>query len=108
MPRGLTFGTGLRSPRGTSWEMEKAGFKVIRCKNRFKKENVTAQESAGYRDLQLIVYILGTELLLEVQLHLECMYKLKTEVAANKDKDGRTGHERYVAFRQLKEEAELL
>ena len=50
----------------------------------------------------------GTELLLEIQLHLECMYKLKTEVATNKGKDGKTGHERYVEFRQLKEGAELL
>lgn len=89
-------------------EIRLAGFETVRIKNRFSKKNKTAKESAGYRDLQLVVKVKGTELLLEIQLHLECMYKLKSEVAEGTDTNGETGHERYIQFRQLKEGAELL
>lgn len=56
-----------------------------------------------------MVYVKGTsKLLLELQLHLEPIYHLKTEVGANTDGTGKTGHERYVAFRTLKERADRL
>ena len=87
--------------------LESEDMVFFRVKNRFA-EDYDAAPIGGYRDLQLLVYVKGTKLLLEVQLHLECMYKLKTSVAQNKDADGKTGHERYVEFRQLKEGAELL
>ena len=89
-------------------EIVAAGFVVLRIKNRFAKSNKTAVDTGGYRDLRLLVYVVDTKLLLEIQLHLECMYKLKTSVSQNKDANGKTGHERYVEFRQLKEGAKLL
>jgi hypothetical protein len=76
---------------------------VVRIKNRFARSNKTAKESGGYRDLQLVA-MLQSGLLLEVQIHLEAFYKLKTEVAGDVD-GGQSGHERYIDFRQLKEEA---
>ena len=81
---------------------------IVRIKNRFDKENKTAKDTGGYRDVQLLVKIKGTDLLLEVQLHIKGIHDLKTKVATSKDADGQTGHERYIAFRNMKEAAELL
>ena len=81
---------------------------VIRIKNRFDKANKNATATGGYRDVQLLVRIKGTDLLLEVQLHIREIYDLKTRVATTKDAEGRTGHERYIEFRNIKEAAELL
>ena len=77
---------------------------IVRVKNRFAKCNKTAKESGGYRDLQLVAR-LQSGLLLEIQVHLKAFYVLKTEVAGNEDGEGQSGHERYIDFRQLKEQA---
>ena len=81
---------------------------IVRIKNRFDQKNKTAKETGGYRDVQLLVKIKGTDLLLEVQLHIKGIHDLKTKVATSKDADGQTGHGRYIGFRNLKEAAELL
>ena len=81
--------------------------KTIRIKNRFSKNNKEATESGGYRDLQTVVLLQG-DMLLEIQIHLALFYKLKTEVAMDTDADGKTGHQRYIQFRQLKEKAEFV
>ena len=81
---------------------------IVRIKNRFDSDNKAAVETGGYRDAQLLVKIKGTELLLEVQLHIKGIHDLKTKVAGTKDANGQTGHERYIEFRNMKEAAELL
>merc|ERR1711918_119398 len=69
-------------------------------------KNKTAKKTAGYRDLQILVRVPPLGLFLEVQLHLEAIHNLKVSVASKRDGSGRTGHERYVEFRTLKEKAE--
>ena len=63
---------------------------IIRIKNRFDKSN-NAKATASYRDLQMLCYIPGTEMLFEVQLHLRCIHDLKEEAASKVSPDGRTG-----------------
>lgn len=81
-------------------------FIVIRIKNRFDKENTAAKRTGAYRDIQVVCYVKGTKLLFELQLHLTCIYEVKSSVAATKDANNKTGHERYIEFRELKEEAD--
>ena len=58
--------------------------------------------------MQLLIEMPGSGALLEVQLHLKEMYQLKSEVAEPYGKDFRTGHERCIEFRTIKEKALLL
>ncbi len=79
---------------------------IIRIKNRFAKCNVDAKDSGGPRDLQLVVR-LDSGVLVELQLHLTIFHDLKTKVAGEENSEGKTGHERYIDFRQLKELADF-
>lgn len=81
---------------------------IVRIKNRFARANKTAKESGGYRDLQLVAKIIGTSLLIEIQLHLKAFYQLKSEVGTSVDAGGQTGHERYIEFRGIKEQVRLV
>ena len=81
-------------------------FIIIRIKNRFAKANEVAKDTGAYRDCQLNLLIPGTKLVIEVQLHLDVIYELKSKVAGARDADGRTGHDRYIEFRLLKETAD--
>lgn len=81
-------------------------FIVIRIKNRFDKENTAAKRTGAYRDIQVVCYVKGTKLLFELQLHLTCIYEVKSSVAATRDANNKTGHDRYIEFRELKEEAD--
>lgn len=81
-------------------------FIVLRIKNRFDKENTAAKRTGAYRDIQVVCYVKGTKLLFELQLHLTCIYEVKSSVAATKDANNKTGHDRYIEFRELKEEAD--
>ena len=83
-------------------------FEIVRVKNRFSKKNRTAKETGGYRDCQILVRLLPSGLLLEVQLHLLAIHDLKTKIGTSENESGRTGHERYIEFRTLKEKADLL
>ena len=83
-------------------------YEIVRVKNRFSKKNRTAKETAGYRDCQILVRLLPSGLLLEVQLHILAIHDLKTKVSTSNDESGRTGHERYIEFRTIKEKADLL
>ena len=80
---------------------------IIRIKNRFAKCNVDAKDSGGYRDLQVVVK-LDNEFMVEIQLHLTIFHDLKTKVAGQKNNEGKTGHDRYKTFRQLKEQADFI
>eukprot|EP00035_Acanthoeca_spectabilis_P006576 m.126374 g.126374 ORF g.126374 m.126374 type:complete len:235 (-) comp13568_c2_seq2:129-833(-) len=88
------------------------GFEVLRMKKRFSAKNRSAKdrlkESGGYHDLQFVVRVPETDLLLEVQVHLAVFYDVKTSLATTQDADGRSGHERYVEFRGIQEEAEYI
>ena len=85
-----------------------AKYKIVRVKNRFSRSNRTAKETAGYRDCQILICLEPSGMLLEVQLHLTAIHDLKTKVSTSKDETGRTGHERYIEFRTIKEKADLL
>jgi len=80
---------------------------ILRMKNRFARANVTAKESGGYRDLQMVVRVLDGDVLLELQFHLKAFFELKSKVAASIDEGGQSGHERYIEFRGIKEQAEF-
>lgn len=81
-------------------------FTIVRIKNRFAMENQAAKDTAAYRDCQLNLLIPGSKMVIEVQLHLDVIYELKSKVAAAVDANGRTGHHRYIEFRLLKETAD--
>jgi hypothetical protein len=81
-------------------------FHTIRIKNRFEAANSAAKDTAAYRDCQVLCYALGTKLMFEIQLHLECIHQLKDEIALKVGPDGRTGHQKYIEFRELKEVAD--
>jgi len=83
--------------------LEAAGIDIRRVKNRFDRKYNAAEKSAGYRDLQLNVCIPGTGLIWELQIHLEAIEKMKTQMGETDDGTGRTGHQRYVAFRGIME-----
>ena len=65
-----------------------------------------AEQSCGYRDLQFNIQVPGTGLVWELQVHLAAIEGLKTKIQDEADATGRTGHMRYVAFRQIKERLE--
>jgi hypothetical protein len=81
-------------------------FVVIRVKNRFAKEDTGAKRTAGYRDCQLTCKAKGSNFIFEAQLHLQCIFEVKEEVATSEDATGQTGHDRYIQFRELMEVAE--
>jgi len=83
-----------------------ADFTVARIKNRFKSDG--AKQTAGYRDCQVLVLIPGSELLLELQFHISDIHDLKSKVATTMDKEGESGHDRYIRFRALMEQAQAL
>jgi len=74
---------------------------ICRVKNRFSK-TYDANLSGGYRDLQLNIVGEGG-FIWELQVHLAAIEKLKTEMRDHKDDSGQTGHQRYVAFRTIRE-----
>ena len=84
-------------------DFEKSGLQVIRVKNRFDRSYDVNRESAGYRDLQLILLVPDTGLIWELQVHLEDIEKLRTDLRDQIDSTGRTGHQRYIAFRSIRD-----
>lgn len=78
---------------------------IIRIKNRFDKKNSAAKDTGAYRDVQLLCFAVDSKMMFEVQLHLKCIHDLKEANAEKLDAQGRTGHERYIEFRQIKETA---
>ena len=54
------------------------------------------------------MYVKGTKLLMELQLHHRKIYDLKTKVAEARDASGKTGHQRYIEFRTIKEKADFM
>ena len=54
------------------------------------------------------MYVKGTKLLMELQLHHRQIYDLKTKVSETKDASGETGHQRYIRFRTIVEKAVAL
>jgi len=76
---------------------------LLRVKNRFRRDFDANNESAGYRDLQFNVQVPGTKLIRELQVHLADIEEFKTKNRDVADASGRTGHNRYVAFRAIKE-----
>ena len=85
--------------------IHESGIVIIRIKNRFDRKNSTAKDTGAYRDVQLLCFAVGTKMMFEVQLHLRCIHDLKEANAEKVDAQGRTGHERYIEFRQIKETA---
>ena len=47
-------------------------------------------------------------MLMELQLHLRPIHDLKSKVGASKNATGQTGHQRYILFRNIKENAEYV
>ena len=76
---------------------------LIRVKNRFAKSNKHAKATAGYRDLQVLAYLPGTTFIVEFQFHLRPLFDIKSSTIDTQDATGKTGHERYVEFREIKE-----
>ena len=86
--------------------IDASDLQIIRIKNRFMKSNTLAEDTASYRDCQLLCYIPGTKIIFEIQLHLECIFELKEADARKTDPiDGRTGHEKYTQYRNIAEQA---
>ena len=83
-----------------------SAFVIVRIKNRFKKGNDLAEDTASYRDCQLVCFIPGTKMLFEIQLHLRCIYDVKAAATNETGADGRTGHQKYIVFRDIKERAD--
>ena len=83
--------------------LEAAGIKMCRIKNRMDRKYKATELSAGYRDLQLNIVIPGTGLIWELQIHLSAIEELKSQLRDQDDGSGRTGHERYIAFRTIME-----
>ena len=84
-------------------DISKSGLQVVRIKNRFARSYNANKESAGYRDLQFNVLVPKTQLIWELQVHLKDIEALKTKLRDQADPYGRTGHQRYVAFRTITE-----
>ena len=84
-------------------DISKSGLQVVRIKNRFDRKYDANKESAGYRDLQFNVLVPNTQLIWELQVHLKDIEALKTKLRDQADGTGRTGHQRYVAFRTIME-----
>jgi len=85
-----------------------AGLDILRLKNRFALRDKMAKSTARYRDCQLLVRVRGSELIMEVQLHLEIMLVVQQKLADIEDDHGRSGQERYIEFRNMRDTAELL
>ena len=85
-----------------------AGLDILRLKNRFAFKDRTAKATYGYRDCQLLVGVRGSELIMEVQLHLEVMVAVQQKLAGIEDELGRNGQERYIEVRNMCDTAELL
>ena len=83
--------------------LEAGGLEICRIKNRFDREYKAKELSAGYRDLQVNVRIPGTGLIWELQLHLETIMALNSQLCDAADASGRTGHQRYIGFRTIME-----
>ena len=80
------------------------GFHIVRVKNRFDRK-FNSEETAGYRDLQLIIRVNGKpKLVWELQLHIETMHDVKKGQEGVKDPNGRTGHDRYKMLRKNTEQ----
>ena len=84
----------------------KSGLRVVRIKNRFDRKYNANRDSAGYRDLQFNILVPNTKLIWELQVHLKDIEDLKTKLRDQEDATGRTGHQRYVAFRTIRERIE--
>ena len=80
-----------------------AGITILRVKNRFRMDYDANKMSAGYRDLQFNLEVPGTGLVWELQVHLEAVNRLKTQLTDATDASGRTGHGRYKAYRTVME-----
>ena len=80
-------------------------FIIVRLKNRFCEQNKTADDSAGYRDCQMLLLCPNSRLLFEAQLHLRMFYDIKCGLANSTEGsvEGLTGHQRYISFRTAKE-----
>ena len=63
----------------------------------FHRKFNAVNECAGYRDLQFNVLVDGTELIWELQVHLEEIELMKTKLTAETDETGRTGQGRSIA-----------
>lgn len=68
------------------------------------KANANANDTAAYRDPGSPGHQ-AAKLQFETQLHIDVIRTLKDEVATKPGPDGRTGHDRYIEFRNLKEAA---
>eukprot|EP00039_Didymoeca_costata_P003038 m.64722 g.64722 ORF g.64722 m.64722 type:complete len:1114 (+) comp11669_c0_seq3:164-3505(+) len=79
-------------------------FEIVRIKNRFNyKKFKNVKDTGGYRDLQLIIRMKDTDLLVELQLHIQPIYEIK--IGGKVDESGLSGHDRYILFRSQKETA---
>lgn len=80
---------------------------LLRVKNRFRRAYNAKDKSAGYRDVQFNIKAVdpetGIELVWELQVHLAAVEVLKMRLQDTADATGRTGHGRYVAFRDIVE-----
>ena len=83
-----------------------SGLSLVRVKNRFDRKFKAKDESAGYRDIQFSV-LTAQGLIWELQVHLVDIEELKTKLRDQADSSGRTGHQRYVAYRQIKERLDV-
>ena len=89
-------------------EVLAARLTLVRVKNRFARKFDATKESAGYRDLQFTVQVPGTKLLWELQVHLVDIEDFKSKNRDVSDINGRTGHQRYVAFRTIRERLQVV
>eukprot|EP00039_Didymoeca_costata_P031993 m.36544 g.36544 ORF g.36544 m.36544 type:complete len:795 (-) comp9140_c0_seq2:68-2452(-) len=77
---------------------------ILRIKNRFSNTKFKhVKDTAGYRDLQVIIRLNESKLLVELQLHIRPIYIIKS--GDNRDASGLTGHDQYILFRAQKEKA---
>lgn len=60
-----------------------------------------ARSSCGYRDAQLNLSPAGSQLIFELQLHHRLILAIKTGLMP--DTEGKSGHQRYVEYREIKE-----
>lgn len=78
-----------------------SAYRLIRIKNWFVKANANANDTQR----TVILEVPGSELQFETQLHIDMIRTLKDEIATKPGPDGRTRHDRYIEFRNLKEAA---
>lgn len=80
---------------------------ILRSKNRFALGYKAKEESLGYRDLQFSMQVPGTRLIWELQIHVAKIEAIKSKLSDEPDEAGRTGHARYVAYRDIYERTAL-